>query len=193
MFKPNNYDNTKAGGQYTPINVGGHHMIIKQVSETTNSKGKPMLVVLMDTAKNDSQPGFFSDEFANDIRPEKKWPYAGTQWINSEDENGNCTRGFKAFISAFERSNGCEAVWGDGFTKQFKNKKIGAVYGEVESEYNGKVSMRHEFRWFCEDSKVDGASVPEPKYLKKDQKPAAASSASFVDIPEETVEEDLPF
>lgn len=192
MQKPNNYDNTKVGGQYTPISVGGHHMIIKQVSETTNSKGKPMLVVLMDTAKSDSQPGFFSNEFANDIRPEKKWPYSGTQWINAEDENGNCTKGLKSFITAFEHSNNVEAIWGDGFAKQFKNKKIGAVYGEVENEYNGKVSMRHEFRWFCSDDKVNDAAVPEPKLLKRDQKTSAPSPDSFLGVPEDA-DDELPF
>ena len=192
MQKPNNYDDTKIGGQYTPISVGGHHMIIKQVSETTSSSGKPQIVILMDTAKNDSQPGFFSNEFANDIRPEKKWPYAGTKWINTEDENGNCSRSFKSFITAYEKSNGCEAIWGDGFTKQFKNKKIGAIYGEKENEYNGKTSMRHEFRFFCEDGKVDDAKVPDPVYLDKSKTNVKPSDNSFLNVPD-TDETDLPF
>ena len=193
MQKPNNFDETKVGGQYTPISVGGHHMIIKQVSETTSSSGKPQIVILMDTAKNDSQPGFFNAEFASDIRPEKKWPYAGTKWLNTEDANGNCSRMFKSFITAFEKSNGVEAVWGDGFTKQFKNKKIGAIYGEVENEYNGKVTMRHEFRFFCEDAKVEGAKVPDPVYLDKSKTPAATPSAdSFVNVGTDE-DEDLPF
>ena len=192
MQKPNNYDDTKIGGQYTPISVGGHHMIIKQVSETTSSSGKPQIVILMDTAKNDSQPGFFSNEFANDIRPEKKWPYAGTKWINTEDENGNCSRSFKSFITAYEKSNGCEAIWGDGFTKQFKNKKIGAIYGEKENEYNGKTSMRHEFRFFCEDGKVDDAKIPDPVYMDKSKTNVKPSDNSFLNVPD-TDETDLPF
>ena len=192
MQKPNNFDETKVGGQYTPISVGGHHMIIKQVSETTSSSGKPQIVILMDTAKNDSQPGFFSNEFANDIRPAKKWPYAGTKWINTEDENGNCSRSFKSFITAFEKSNGCEAIWGDGFTKQCKNKKIGAIYGEKENEYNGKTSMRHEFRFFCEDGKVDDAKVPDPVYLDKSKTNVKPSDDSFLNVPD-TDEPDLPF
>ena len=189
MLKPNNFDETKVGGQYTPISVGGHHMIIKQVSETTSSSGKPQIVVLMDTAKGDSQPEFFSAEFANDIRPNKKWPYAGTKWINTEDKDGNCSKMFKSFVTAFEKSNGVEAVWGDGFTKQFKNKKIGAVYGEVENEYNGKTSMRHEFRFFCEDAKVDGAKIPDPFYL--DKKTSGTSTVDdFLNV---SGDADIPF
>ena len=194
MQKPNNYDETKVSGQYTPISTGGHHMIIKQVSETKSSAGKPQIVVLMDTAKNDSQPGFFSKEFAEDIRPEKKWPYSGSKWINTEDKDGNCSRMFKSFITAFEKSNNCEAIWGDGFAKQFKNKKIGGIYGEVENEYNGKTSMRHEFRFFCEDAKVDDAKVPDPVYLDKSKTAAATTPAAdnFIDVAE-GIEEDLPF
>lgn len=164
MNKPNNYDNTQAGG-YTPISLGGHHLIIKKVDETTSSTGKPMLKVYLDTAPNDSEPKFFEEEFRNDIRPDKKWPHAGTQNIVSEDKDGNCTKSFKSFITCFEQSNNCEATWGAGFAEQFKNKRIGGVYGEVQNEYNGKVTMRHELRWFCSDDKVDGASVPAPKYL----------------------------
>lgn len=192
MQKPNNYDQTKVGGQYTPISTGGHHMIIKQVSETKSSAGKPQIVVLMDTAPNDSQPGFFSTEFANDIRPDKKWPYAATRWINTEGNDGNCSRMFKSFITAFEKSNGVEAVWGDNFTKQFKNKKIGAIYGEVENEYNGKTSMRHELRFFCEDAKVDDAKVPDPVYLDKPKATTTASVPDFVNVPD-CDEDDLPF
>ena len=165
MQKPNNYDNTKASGSYTPINEGGHHLVIKKVEESTSSTGKQMLIVLFDTAKNDGQPEFYTTEFRNDIRPEKKWPRGGTQYIVSEDDNGNCTRSFKTFVSCFEHSNNCEAIWGEGFANQFKNKKIGGVFGKVENEYNGKVTMRTELRWFCSDDKVEGANVPEPKYL----------------------------
>jgi hypothetical protein len=43
MVKPNEYDNTQAGGAYEVPEVGGHHMIIKQVSEMKNKKGMIMV------------------------------------------------------------------------------------------------------------------------------------------------------
>lgn len=196
MQKPNSYDETKVGGNFEPVELGGHHMIIKQVSETKSSTGRPMLVVLMDMAKNDKQPGYASNEFANDIRPDKKWPNSCTKRILVNDGNGGCNRDFKAFVTSFEASNNCEAIWGDGFCKQFKNKKIGAIYGEVENTYNGKTSMRHELRWFCADDKVDTAAIPKPKY-EKDKKSgstsgSAAKEEDFMAIPEgEDIE--LPF
>ena len=165
MVKPNNYENTKVGGDFTPIIPGGHHLIIKNVEETTSKGGKAMLKVSFDFAKNDSQPEYMMNEFKNDIRPDKKWPHVGTAYILTEDNDGNCSKKFKGFITSFERSNNCEAVWGEKFAAQFKNKKIGGVFGKVENEYNGKVTMRTELRWFCEDGRADSADVPADKHL----------------------------
>jgi len=166
MKKPNGYDEVKVGGAYIPPQVGGHKMVIKQVNETTSKAGREMLVVLFDFDKNDVQPNFFSYEFKNDVRPDKKWPHAGTAYILTEDNEGNCSRKLKGFITSFEQSNGGkEVVWDDKFTQQFKNKKIGGVFGEVENEYNGKITMRHELRWFCSIGSVDNATVPDPVYL----------------------------
>jgi len=172
MQKPNSYDDVKVGG-YIPPQDGGHYMTIKQVTETKSKAGNDMIVVLFDFAPNDVQPGFFTNEFKNDIRPEKKWPHGGTAYILCEDNEGKCSRKFKGFITSFEESNDCEAVWGAKFANQFKNKKIGGVFGCVENEYNGKVTMRHELRWFCSIDKVDGATVPDPVLLDKPKAPKA--------------------
>ena len=85
MNKPNGYDEVKVGGDFTPIELGGHHLVIKGVREEKSKSGKDMIVVAFDTAKNDKQPGYFSDLFDKDIRPEKKWPNNGTQYILTMD------------------------------------------------------------------------------------------------------------
>lgn len=167
MQKPNGYDEVKVGGSYTPPMLGGHKIVIKNVEETKSKAGRDMIKVYYDFAKDDVQPGFFTAEFKNDIRPNKQWPHGGTTYILSEDSEGNCSKKLKGFITSFERSNKCDAVWGDKFAGQFKNKKIGGVFGEVENEYNGKVTMRHELRWFCDIDKVDGATIPDPVLLNK--------------------------
>ena len=75
MQKPNDYDNTQAqGGIYSGGALAGHKLVIKQVTETTSKTGKPMIVVLFDFAPDDVQPGYFMEQFKNDIRPDKKWP-----------------------------------------------------------------------------------------------------------------------
>ena len=100
---------------------------------------------------------------------------------------------FKQFITCWEKSNGTTIQWGAGFASQFVNTKIGAVYGEVENEYNGKVSMRREVRWFCPVDEAAGADAPEPKYLSGNApKMTETKSDGFVDMPK-TDEPDLPF
>jgi hypothetical protein len=197
MQKPNNYDKIQASGDFTPISLGGHHLIIKKVEESKTKTGKDMIVVAFDMAPGDSQPGYFSKAFADDIRPDKKWPRAGRQYIVTEDSTGNCSRSFKTFINCVERSNnGFVTQWGDTFAQQFKGKRIGGVFGEVENEYNGKTTMRHELRWFCDDNKADSANVPQPKYLQNSNATTSAPATSandFVNIAGTIEEEEIPF
>ena len=196
MNKPMNYDNVSTG-DFTPANPGGHHMIVKQVKEQQSRSGKDMLVVAADFAPNDSQPLYMSKLFESDTRPDKKWPRAGTIYIVTTDNNGQCSRNFKTFITSFERSNGVQVNWVDGpaFVAQFAGKKIGGVYGIVEDEYTGERKKRSELRWFCEDSKVEGAKVPEPKLLPtQGAAPVTASAAGTVPAGFTGVEvDDIPF
>lgn len=175
MIKPNNYDNVTTG-DFTPVEPGGHHMIIKQVKEMNSKAGKPMLVIAVDFAPTDKQPKYFSKLFEEDIRPDKKWPHAGTIYVVSVDANGQCSRNFKTFITSFEKSNGVQVSWDDGpaFTAQFAGKKIGGVYGRVEEEYNGERRIRCLHRWFCEDGKADGAKAPADKLLSAGAVPTPA-------------------
>ena len=192
MQKPSNYDETKVGGDFTPVELGGHHAVIKDVKEQKSSTGKDMIVVAIDFAANDKQAGYFMDSFENDIRPDKKWSFQAVQYIVVEGYDGKTTRNFKSFITSFEKSNNCEAVWGENFCKQFKGKKIGVVYGNVEEEYNGEVKKRRRIRWFCEDAAVDTAKVPDDKLLNSSSKPVATSGSGFMSIPS-GAEEEIPF
>lgn len=187
MNKPMNYENTSTGS-FTPVEAGGHHLIIKQVREQQSRTGKPMLVVAVDMAPNDSQAGYFSKLFAEDNRPEKKWPHAGTIYVVSVDNMGQCSRNFKTFITSFEHSNGVQTNWTEGpaFTAQFSGKKIGGVFGIVEEEYNGERKKRCLLRWFCDDSRADGAKVPEPRLLDQGAAPVPAGFKPVED-------EEIPF
>ena len=182
MIKPSDYENVQTG-DFIPVAPGGHHMIIKQVREEQTKTGKPMLVVLVDFADNDSQPKYMSQMFESDIRPDKKWPRAGVIYVVSVDANGQCSRNFKTFITSFERSNKCEVNWCEGpaFVAQFVNKKIGGVYGRVESEYNGERRIRCERRWFCEAERVEKANPPADK-LMQNAAPAAPAVPTFTEV-----------
>lgn len=191
MQKPQGYDEVQVGGDFIPVELGGHHLIIKGVKEQESKSGKPMIVVAFDFAKDDKQPGYFSDLFEKDIRPEKKWPANGTMYILAMDpqDQSKTSKSFKGFITSFEKSNNVIAIWGDKFCDQFKDKKIGGVFGVVEEEYNGDVKKRHKLRWFCEDSKAESQNIPKEKLLTTT---APSSSDGFMNVPDGIAEE-IPF
>ncbi len=197
MQKPNNYDNVSTG-DFTPVTPGGHHLIIKKVEESKSKAGKDMIIVAFDMASGDSQPNYVSKLFADDIRPDKKWPRVGRQYIVVTDADGNTSRSFKTFITCVEKSNnGFVTQWGDAFASQFKGKRIGGVFGKVENEYNGKVTQRCELRWFCADDKADNANVPNPKLLPNSNHVVKAPDQSeqldgFLTLPE-GMDEEIPF
>lgn len=200
MNKPSGYDEVRATGSYTPPEVGGHYCIIKQVGETKNKTGKDMIVVLFDFCGPDQQMGYFMDEFNGDTRADKKWPFAGTKYIMVNDyaDPKKTSRQFKTFCYMFEKSNNCEIKWDiSDWGKQFKGKKIGVVYGQEESEWDGKIRMRTVPVYFCEFDKAKEVRIPETKYL---QKSAPASpppqkgnlDMDFMSIPE-GADEEIPF
>ncbi len=191
MKMPNKYNETRAGG-YTPPIPGGHICVIKKAEETLSKTGKPMLVVYLDFDDEDVQPRYFAEEFKNDIRPEKKWPFAGMKYIVTEDNDGNCSRSFKAFTTSIESSNECEFVWGDGTCSFLQGLQIGAVYGEEENEYNGNVTTRTLIRYFCDVQKALTAEVPKKKYLDGSMS-APVRSGAQTDVFAPSVDEELPF
>lgn len=195
MNKPNNFDETQVGGDYTPIEVGGHHAVIVSVKEQKSSTGKDMVVVAIDFAKNDSQAGYFKKQFDADDRADKKWSYQAVQYIVTEGADGKCTKSFKGFITSFENSNNTKTNWTTtaDFCKQFKNKKIGVVYGEVEEEYNGEVKTRRRIRWFCDDAKADSAVAPEKKLLNTSYASSASAKKDDEFMKFEGSNDEIPF
>ena len=198
MQKPNGYDEAKAGGDFTPVELGGHYLVVKQVSERMNKNNQPMIVVLFDFAQNDKQPGYFMDQFKNDIRPDKKWSNQATSYINVYDSDGKTSRAFKTFTTCVEHSNPCFTTqWGDNFGQQFKDKKIGGVFGEQMDYYNGDEKKKRVLRWFVSSDKVADAQIPDitetNAYKQYKQNGAIASSDGFMNIPQDIDADELPF
>lgn len=200
MKKPNNYENTQIQGEFTPVELGGHTLVIKQVEERTSKTNKPMVVVSFDFAKGDKQAGYFMEAFKNDIRPEKKWPNQAMQYILTEDENGDCSRSFKTFLTCVEHSNaGFTTQWVDNFGEQFKGKFVGGVFGPQMDYYDGKEREKRVLRWFVSTDKVAEATIPEMSetraYKNHINGYAAGSTPAgdgFMNIPE-GIDEELPF
>lgn len=215
MLKTQGYDEAPSGFQQKEeIVPGGHHMIIKQVNETQSKTGKPMVVVLVDFAQDDKQARLFMDEFKTDDRQDKKWPNRGTQYIMTQDyqDPSKTSRNFKSFCTCFEKSNNCQIKWIEdpaAWASQFKNKRIGGVFGIVHDVYNGREIKKTELRWFTENAKAESAQIPNEKMLtdfqmqqlaqqQLDQQQSAVAGSQqtdtegFIHIPD-GIDEELPF
>ena len=207
MQKPNGYDEaTTMGNQKEAINLGGHHLIIKQVTETVSSTNKPMIVVLFDFDQTDKQAGLLMREFKADDRADKKWPHRGSAYIMVQDysDPNKTSRNYKTFCTCFEQSNVTKINWTEdsaAWAAQFKDKKIGGAFGVVHSVYNGKEQVRTEMRWFISDNKVESCEIPMEKLLSENDKaklqtasePAPSGDIdAWVKIPD-TVDDELPF
>ena len=200
MKKPNNYDNTQAQGEFVPVELGGHKLIIKEVCEMKSKTGKDMIKVSFDFSKADKQAGYFEKMFRDDIRPEKKWPNQATQYILTEDSEGNCSRSFKTFITCVEHSNkGFETQWGDNFETQFKEKLVGGVFGPQMDYYNGREIEKRVLRWFVSVDKVADAQVPDrsetqayKNHINGYAQGSTPAGDGFMNIPE-GIDEELPF
>lgn len=197
MQKPNGYDEAKAQGEFTPVELGGHQLVIKQVEEMQSKNGKPMIKVSFDFASDDKQPAYFAEQFKSDIRPDKKWSNQATQYIMVYGDDGKTSRGFKTFTTCVEHSNaGFVTQWGNNFCQQFKNKKIGGVFGEQMDFYNGEEKKKRVLRWFISSDRVADAQVPDMSetaaYKQYKTNGAIASSDGFMSISDE-LDDELPF
>ena len=202
MQKPTNYDTTQAAGEYEPIALGGHKMVIKQVSEGKTKKGLNKLIILFDFADGDEQAGYFMKQFENDIRPDKKYPNAATNHMTIDESVDYGTRNLKTFITCVEKSNPGFAVrWGDNFGQQFKGKLIGGVFGVEKDWYENKEINRHKLARFRSIDGINEADIPKERtteaydeHLKEEALMGAnpAGSDGFMNIPD-GIDEELPF
>lgn len=192
MLKPNDYDRVSAYGDFTPLELGGHICQIMSVEETESSTGKDMLIISLDTAPQDKQPGYYMEQWKNDDRPDKKWGCRVFQLVM--DKDGNTNRGLKTFITSVEKSNpGFQVQWGDGFSACFKNRMVGGVFGrEQYQNSHGDLKWSTKCVQFRSVEAVQkGVDVPEDRYLngQRPQQNPAAGFGALPDIPES----DMPF
>lgn len=162
MNQPRNYDNTRIGN-FERVQLGAHAAVIKAVEEMKSKTGRDMIKVSIDFDTTDEQAGYFMQRYREDTRNPKAWPNQATSYILVEDNDGNTNRNFKTFCLAYEDSNGLTTQWGPAFAAQFKDRKIGVVYGEVDDEYQGRIRTLTKIRWFCDIHKLDEQTEPAKK------------------------------
>ena len=164
--KPSNYDNVEVMEfDYTPIELGGHKGIIMKAEEYTSPQsGKTSLRVSVDTSKDDKKPEYFTEQYKNDTRIDRKWSNSAIKYVPLGEEE-NQIKMLKAFITAYENSNGCQFDWNKNW-EQLTGKKIGLVFGPEEyQKQDGNIGLAHKLRDFRSINKVDNVKIPKVKLL----------------------------
>lgn len=164
--KPSNYDNVEVTEfDFTPIELGGHKGIIMKAEEYTSPQsGKISLRVSADTAKDDKQPEYFTEQYKNDTRIDRKWSNSAIKYVPLGEEE-NQVKMLKAFITAYENSNNCKFDWNKNWD-QLTSKKIGLVFGAEEYEsQSGELKIVNKLREFRSIDKVDNIKIPKVKLL----------------------------
>lgn len=185
--KPAGYDEVQTGGEFTPIELGGHKLIIKALEECKASNGNTYLKISFDTTSDDKQPNYFSDQYKNDTRDQKKW--GGVATVFPTDKEGRTSKTFKQFCTSIERSNNSQIQWGAGFEASIVGKKIGGVFGEEEYIGNdGTVKTARKLFWWRSVEGLADAKVPDKRTVDK----PADNGTGWMAIPDAS-EIDLPF
>ena len=202
--KPSNWDAVEVMEfDYTKIELGGHKGIIMKAEEYTSPQsGKTSLRVSADTAKDDKQPEYFTEQYKNDTRIDRKWSNSAIKYISLGEEE-NQVKMLKAFITAYENSNGCQFDWGKDW-EQLKGKKIGLIFGQEEyTSQDGTTKLATKLNQFRSIDKVDNVQIPKVKlldgsyvtyddYMERKENLSAKVNDLFGEVPEVN-SEDLPF
>ena len=185
--KPAGYDEVQAGGDFTPIELGGHKLVIKKLEEVTASNGNKYLKVSFDTAPDDKQPNYYAEQFKNDTRDTKKW--GGVATLFPTDQQGKTSKTFKQFCTSIERSNNSKIQWGAGFEASIVGKVIGGIFGEEEYlNQSGEVKTARKLFWWRSIEGLADAKVPDKRVLAQDN----VTAGNYFYTPD-NIDEELPF
>lgn len=164
--KPEKYDDIQVNEDYTPISLGGHKGIIMGVEEYTSPMtNNTSLKVSVDTDKDDTQPGYFAEQYKSDTRPDKKWSNSAIKYVSLGEEE-NQVKMLKGFLTAVENSNnGFKYDWNKEVS-QLKGKKVGIVFGlEEYQNQQGETKTRSRLTQFRSIDKMDNIKIPKVKLL----------------------------
>ena len=198
--KPKKYDEVQVGGDFTPIELGGHKGVIKNVEQyTSDYSGNTSLKVVVDTTTDDKQPQYFAELYKNDERTDKKWSTSAVKYVSLKEDD-NCVKMLKSFITAVENSNtNFTYDWDKDEKKQLVGKNVGLVFGlEEYKDQDNNVKTGRKLVQFRSIDKIDNVKIPKVKLLdgsfveyEQYNKPTDDTTTEAVEI--ELNDDDFPF
>lgn len=177
LRRPNDWENVQEFVDRPRLPLGAYIARVKQAVLQSNEYGE-QLCILFDIAEGEFQ-GYYTSDFQNNTRPDKKWKGVLRYWLPKEDgsEKDEWTkRSLKGLVTSFERSNpGYQFDWNE---KSLAGKLVGVLYRNEEWEYEGKTGWTpRPFRAISVDSVRQGDfTFPKDKPLKKKQEEGSGYS-----------------
>jgi hypothetical protein len=188
------YNKVKAYSDFPTLPKGGYILKIMGVSVQTNSNGK-YLQIGCDIAEGEYKD-FFTEQYKNDQRSEKKWGCNFLLSIPKDDgsEKDSWTKNnFAKWPNALEESN--EGYKWDWDETKWKGKMIGIVFGETGTVIEGKEVVYTEPRYPVSVEAVRTGKAGEAKFKAKNgygEQAQTSGSSDFMSIPD-GLEDELPF
>lgn len=186
-------------GRREHLAPGGYVVKIMKAEDVSFSNG-PCLMLSFDIAEG-ADKGFFLRDYRQNTYDNKKW--RGVHYLNQPCGDGSekdswAIHAMNNFIAVVQESNpGFTWDWGPvemGDYSQLKGKVLGALFGQVEWEYNGKTGWATKCRGLitAQDVRDGNFTTPADKPLHQSRQPAQPvstqdSSGSLED------DDDLPF
>ena len=191
--KPKDWENVQAFTDFEPLELGGHVCRIMGVEEKKSRNGRDMIAISLDIAEGE-QTGYYTNQYRNDTRADKKWGCIVCQVI--EDANGNTSRGFKTFIDSVAKSNSgfdINQIWNEHFCDYLKNKLVGGIFGrEQYLASDGKLKFTTRCRSFVTVEKAR-AGIPAPEDRLFEGHSQASDPLAAMGFTEAPAMDNLPF
>lgn len=196
------YDKSKRkSNNYIQLPKGAYVIVIKGAKMDKWPSGDERIAIAFDIAEGEYK-GLYQSQFDADTRSGKQWPYDAVFNLNVPTDKSEpwVWDTYNSFFADLEDSNNGFVFSGD--LKTLKGKVIGGKFHNRQTEKDGNIYDHIVMKWTCiaDDVRNNRAGkLPNDKLIGAGTKASGTSSSSssdsdgFMDIPDGTVDEELPF
>ena len=196
------YDKSKRkSNNYIQLPKGAYVIVIKGAKMDKWPSGDERIAIAFDIAEGEYK-GIYQSQFDSDTRSGKEWPYDAVFLLTAPTDSSPdwVWNNYNTFFADLEDSNNGFVFSGD--LKTLKGKVIGGKFHNRQTEKDGNVYDHIVMKWTCiaDDVRNNRAGkLPNDKLIGTGTRASRASSSAsadsdgFMDIPDGTVDEELPF
>ena len=196
------YDKSKRkSNNYIQLPKGAYVIVIKGAKMKKWDDGGESIAIAFDIAEGEYK-GLYQSQFDSDTRSGKEWPYDAVFLLTAPTDSSPdwVWNNYNTFFADLEDSNNGFVFSGD--LKTLKGKVIGGKFHNRQTEKDGNVYDHIVMKWTCiaDDVRNNRAGkLPNDKLIgtgtraSRASASASADSDGFMDIPDGTVDEELPF